>query len=85
MPGILIASVFRMKWLPQKSMHGLVHPFHAPQVMTLKALEQREVGLKLWRLVISIKPHQYDHYLYPQNADIDFHTPLVPLHQTFHP
>ena len=28
----------------QKSMHGLALPFHAPRVMSLQSVEQREVG-----------------------------------------
>ena len=37
-----MASVFRMKWSLQKSMHGLMDPFHTPYVVSLQTLEQRE-------------------------------------------
>ena len=82
---VLIASVLRKRWSSQKSMHGLVLLFHTLRVMSLQSLAQREVGLRLLWPVISFKPHWCDQYLPLQNADIDFCTPLIPLHQTFHP
>ena len=85
MPGVLMASVLRMRWSSQKSMHGLVLPFHTSRVMSLQSLVWREVGLRLSWPVISFMFHWCDQYLCFQNANIDFHTPLVPLHQTFHP
>ena len=60
-------------------------PIPHPHVVSLQCLEWREVGMKLSWLVISFKPHQCDQYLYHQNADIDFYTPPIPLHWTFHP
>ena len=80
-----MASVFRMEWSPQKLMHRLVHPFHAPHFVSLQSLEWREVGLKLLWLVVSFQPHWCDQYLPCQNANIDFHTPPITIHQTFHP
>ena len=66
-------------------MHRLAPPLHAPQIMSLQPLDQREVGLKLPWPVVSFEPHWCDQYLYHQNTNIDIHTPLTPLHQTFHP
>ena len=43
------------------------------------------MGLKLSWPVIYFKPHQCDQYLHYQGSDVDFCTPLIPLHQTFHP
>ena len=53
--------------------------------MSLTFLDQREVGLKVPWLVISFKLYPCDQYACGQNTDIDFHTPLIPLHWTFHP
>ena len=53
--------------------------------MSLQSLDQRDLGLKLLWLVISFEPHACDQYLCCQNTDVNFHTPLIPLHQTFHP
>ena len=79
------ASVFRMKCLLQKSMHGPAHPFHTPHVVSLQSLEWREVGLKLLWPVISFNPHWCDQHLYCKNAIIDFYIPPIPLHQTYNP
>ena len=83
LPGTLMASVLRKRWSPQKSMHRLVLPFHSPRFMTLQSLAWREVGLRLSRPGVSFKPNQCDQYLCLQNSDVDFCTPLVPLHLTF--
>ena len=65
-------------------MHGPAPLFHTPRVISLQSLDQREVGMKhLWS-VVSFKTNQCDQYLHCQNTDVDFHTPLVPLYQTFH-
>ena len=53
--------------------------------MSLQSLDQREVGLKLLWPVISFDPHWCDQYLCCQNTNIDFYTPLIPLHWTVHP
>ena len=66
-------------------MHRLAPPFHTPKTMSLQSLDWREVGLKLSWPVISFESHQCDQYLHYENTDVDFHTPLIPLHQTFHP
>ena len=79
-----MASVFRMKWLLKKLMHGPVHLFHTPHVVSLQSLEWREVGLKLPWPVVSFKPHWCDQYLCCWNANADFYTPPIPLHWTFH-
>ena len=78
------ASVFRVEWSLKKLMHGLAHPFHNPHVVSLQFLVWREVGLKKSWLVMSFKPHQCDQNLHLWNTYVDIHTPLVPLHQTFH-
>ena len=56
-----------------------------PCVVSLQSPEQREVGLKKSWSVMSFKPHQCNQYLCLWNADVDVHTPLILLHQTFHP
>ena len=66
-------------------MHGLAPMFNAPKIMSLQSLGQREVELKLSWQVISFEPYQCDQYLHNQNTEFDFHTPLIHLHQTFHP
>ena len=66
-------------------MHGLAPPFHAPTVMSLQSLDWREVRLKLLWPVVSFEPHWCGQYLCHQNTNADFHIPLIPVHQTFHP
>ena len=41
-------------------------------------------GVKKSWSVMSFKPHQCDKYLHHQNTEVEFHAPLIPLHQTFH-
>ena len=66
-------------------MHGLAHPFHTPYLVSLQFPEWREVVLKKSWSVGSFKPHQCDQYLHLKKANVDVHTPLIPLHQTFTP
>ena len=80
MPGILMASVFRMERSPPKLLLGLAPPLHTPRVTSLQSLEQREVGLKLLWSATSFKHHGCDQYLHQKNANVDFHVPLDSLH-----
>ena len=66
-------------------MHGLVLPLQTPHVVSLQSLEWREVGLKKSWSVMSFEPHWCDQYLCLWNANVDTHTPWIPLHQNFHP
>ena len=43
------------------------------------------MGLSLLWLVVSYWPHWCDQYVCHQNSNVDSLTPMVPLHQTFHP
>ena len=52
------------------------HPLHCE----LTVSRMKDVGVKLSWPVICFEPHQCDQYLHCQNTDIDFHTPLIPLH-----
>ena len=60
-------------------------PISHAHVVNLQSPEWREVGLKKSWLVVSFEPHQCDQYLHLWNTDVDVYTPLIPLHQTFHP
>ena len=78
-----MASMLRTRQLPEIDVQAS-SPISCPKVMSLQSLEWREVGLSLLWPAISYRPHQCDQYLCCQNIDVDFHTPLVPLHHTFH-
>ena len=47
MPGIFMASVFRMKRSPQKLMHGLAPPFHTCQSYELAISRTKRGGVKV--------------------------------------
>ena len=46
MPGILTASVLKMSWSSQKSMHGLALPFSAPQSYELAISRMKRGGVE---------------------------------------
>ena len=47
MPGMFMASAFRMKRSPQKSMHRLVPLFHTPQSCELAISRTKRSGVKV--------------------------------------
>ena len=47
MPGVLTASVLRVRWLPTIFDAQVITPISHPRVMSLQSLEGREVGLSL--------------------------------------
>ena len=56
-----------------------------PKIMSLQSPDQRDVGLKLSWPVIFFEPQWCDQHHCCQKTNVDFHTPLIPLHHPFLP
>ena len=84
MSGIQLASVLWMEELPQRSMHRLALLFD-PLGYELAISRSNRGGVVVIMASCMFELHQCDQYFCYQNAHIDSHTPLIPLHQTFLP
>ena len=67
----------------QKSYSWAALPFHPPNFdLAISRLKRGGVVVIMASCIFEL--HQCDQYFYHQNADVDSHTPLIPLHWLFH-